>query len=285
VRQITLPAFDTPKEVGVGGKTLVLLNAPAIDYGFASTGYNPVPQAIIVGVSGAADSVAASALVVPPYHRAVLPVPDGASVWLAAPNNPGAQPYGPPSFPYVLYVDWSDLRLPADLQPLHLGPWSSAAATRTLYGQVWDAGLNVWLPQPPSFYYDEAMGGGGAGLRPQVGVSLPVSMHAALAANTLTPIPGWPAISASAFQTIPVVKRITISMTAAGLFVVGGYGLTVGSPGFREAGRATLQAGAPFTFEFGPEGIPAVYGGVGANTTWQVYSVPGGTVDLTAYLG
>jgi hypothetical protein len=143
---------------------------------------------------------------------------------------------------------------------------------------------NIIPPSAATNVYDQGLAAANypPHFRPHMAPSQPATAHLTPAAiNTLYALQGqlWSGVGQ---LNVQVLKRLWISASIGCLLVIGGPGLTVGSPGAQEIIRYKFFAAGSQTFEFdeGMELSPFATSGA-----WKYYVDTVSVLELTALLG
>jgi hypothetical protein len=291
-------------QIGRAGPTLLLVNNPA----FVDEGSFLLQGQIIAAVPGAkiafqtvfvgfdrtpSEAPGGYDAILPPFSAVSLHVPGSVgTIHLLAPVSAvatwGAFPASGSSTP-ILY-DWMDCEEPSGLAGQSGLP--AASPNAAALSLPVDLQGFVWPPSTPGYVWDQAYWGGGLfrpQLRPLLGTAAADTIHQLTAANTLFNFTG--ALNflgglQNAPANLQVVKRIIVSVSAACLFVVGGPGLAVGSPGAQEAGRIAFAAAGTQVIDYGESGLRVdALGTSGAKQAWQAYTSAIVTLDATVIGG
>jgi hypothetical protein len=278
-----------PAPIARAGATLAVINHPFRDWAqISNIGIQAAVSAyILVGFDRTPSSNSYDASV-PPFQVATIPVPDSVRIvtllWTtdfqASPIVFGA------GMTVGIAIDWIDCEFPAGLAPADaflplIAPFASGG---NRFGTWIDHVQGAWAPGRLTPLLDQALTGiGNPKLRPLVAPSQSVTKTGVLVANTLTALTGVVAVGTGPGQGSPLLRRLIISVSGAGLVVVGGNGLTVGAPGAQEVVRMNAAAaGVLPPVDFG-EGLDLCYNGNAG--TWSYYAGTAITVDITAILG
>jgi hypothetical protein len=295
MRSVSLP-LGSPVAVGLpaGSKWLRIINEPLIfelSQGTQQqTLLNDSPPAIaVVGGWNGPPSCQVFDLVVPAFRSVVVPVPENSTgLYLLA--DPTAIQVGRTLLAsysgatVTVLLDTSDSSLPA---------WPDYGLQTSVYrAPMWSYDVSGLLlaPRETPFLLDQMYDNPNytGTWRPSVAPSGSQTGHQAAAADTIydTNVGTFP-LDVDAGHMLALVKRVYISVSAATTIVLGGPGLTVGSPGVNEIARIAFPAAGIQLVDFGPEGvsIDAFYKKGILSGDWMWYSTAAATVDLTLILG
>ncbi len=279
------------KIIGVGGRSLRVVNHPAAQYTAPGPASGILKGQIILVGFGITPGPSNYDALIPPFSEAVINVPENTpnvhllvlshvttpgSTWATTPVRTSDQlPVG---------VEWLPIAVKGSLRPLNIsGPLPVEQAGELVIPT--DGWGSFFPPVPPEHVYDQALGTPVAPhMRPRLGPSMTGVLHQATAANTVFAFTeahdGYPL--ASNIAKVIVVKRIWLSVNAATLVVIGLQGLTVGSPGVGEIWRGSFPAAGIQVIDF-DEGVEFnVNQGNGGNVgAWQAYTSAAVTLDAT----
>lgn len=198
---------------------------------------------------------------VAPYTDTVIEVPGSVvDVFFAFPA--ATQPFAAKeasagsSTPIRIAVEWVGCPVEPGLRPFR--PVLPIRKVNQTFGLANDRLGDVLPPGLGSPVYDQVVFGSSIGrhFRPRIAPSVADTIHVVTAAATLFNFTGGAAfLFPPGNGRVLVLHRIYVSVSVACLFVVGGQGLTVGSPGNEELGRLAFPAAGIQVIDFGPDGI------------------------------